>query len=58
MLRAWSYTETTECEKEPANDGLEKLNTDGRREVRLCDEAAFERCQSVTETYNRSRVRS
>jgi len=32
MLRAWSYTEPTECEKEPAGDGFEKLiRTDAER---------------------------
>ena len=55
-------TEATESEKELADDGFEKLalatEQYGRREVRPCDEAAFQACQLVTETYNRSRARS
>ena len=56
------HTTPTESEKELAGDGFEKLTPAteryGRREVSLCDEVAFQACQLVTETYNRSRARS
>jgi len=56
------HTAPAESEKDLAGDGFEKLTPAteqyGRREVRPCDEAAFETCQLVPETYNRPRVRS
>ena len=52
-------TDATESEKELASEKLTPATEQyGRREVRACDEVAFEACQLVTETYNRSRARS
>jgi hypothetical protein len=51
--------EATESENELASEKLTPATEPyGRREVRACDEVAFEACQLVPETYNRSRVRS
>jgi len=71
FLRRWNeeshaqgveHAAPAESEKELAGDGFEKLTPAteqyGPGEVRPYDEAVFQGCQLVTETYNRSRARS